>query len=290
MGSAELALDCRNTHGEGVLWDPVAGLVWWADIHGKRLWSLDPASGTANSYEMPARPCCFAPRAAGGFIVAFDDRVSLFDLARGEGECLHRFEPDRPETRLNDGRTDRQGRFIAGGMDEVGFTPTSSVLRIDPDRSVTTIITGVGCANSTCFSADGRTMFFADTRERRIRAYDYDPATGALGDYRVFATLGDQPGVPDGSCIDADGGVWNAVWEGSRVIRFGPDGRVDRIVELPVLKPTCCAFGGADLDILFVTSSRLELDDDQLAAAPHSGGLFAIRTGFRGVADAPFAG
>jgi L-arabinonolactonase len=175
-------------------------------------------------------------------------------------------------------------------MNEATGAADSSVVRVDPDGSVTTLIDGVACANSTCFSADGRTMFFADTPERIIRAYEYDPATGALGSMRVHADLAAEPGLPDGSCVDAEGGLWNAEWEGRRVVRVAPDGRIDRVIEVPTWKPTCCAFGGADLDTLFITTSRLMSSDDDLAGDPHAGGLFAIRPGVRGVADALFAG
>jgi L-arabinonolactonase len=133
-------------------------------------------------------------------------------------------------------------------------------------------------------------MFFTDTPEQTIRAYAYDPATGALGAMRILADFADEPGIPDGSCVDAEGGVWNAEWEGHRVVRVAPDGTIDRVVDVPVWKPTCCAFGGPGLDTLYITTSRLMSSPDELAAEPHSGGLFAVKPGFRGVVDTPFGG
>lgn len=287
---AELVLHCQNQHGEGVFWNQEDGCIWWTDIEGKTLWSFNPATGAHLSFPMADRVCCFAPRAAGGFIVAFADRISLVDLAGGTEKRLCDFEPGNPATRTNDGRTDRQGRFIAGGMNEQTGQADSSVIQIGTDLSVTTLIEGVSCANSTCFSPDGKTMYFADTPDREIVAYAYDPATGGVSERRQLASFAGEPGLPDGSCVDAEGGVWNAEWEGRRVVRVGPDGSIDRVIEVPVWKPTCCAFGGENLDTLYITTSRLMSDAEMLAKEPHSGGLFAVKPGVRGVLDAPFQG
>jgi sugar lactone lactonase YvrE len=287
---AELVLDCRNHHGEGIFWNGGDGRVWWTDIHGQALWWYDPAAGRSASLSMPDRVCCFAPRERGGFLLALAKSLAFFDSQTGSIDRFAPFEPDNPHSRLNDGRTDRRGRMIVGGMNEVTGAADSTVIRVDLDRSVETIITGVACANSTCFSADGRTMYFADTPLRTISAYDYDPATGRLGARRDHAILKGQPGMPDGSCVDAEGGLWNALWEGSRIIRIAPDGKLDRIIEVPVPKPTCCTFGGSGLETLFITTSRLMSSESELKIAPLSGGLFSYKPGVHGIEDAPFAG
>jgi len=287
---AELVLDCRNEHGEGVLWNSADGRVWWTDIHGKTLWSYDPATGSGESYPTPASIGCFAPRRDGTVIAAFVDGFALYDPRTGRRDDIAPFEPELPQTRLNDGRTDRQGRFIAGGMDEGGGNPVSSVWRLDPDLQLTRLFGSVRCANSTCFSPDGRTMYFADSPECEVVAFEYDPLAGMIGSKRTLARLPKGRGVPDGSCVDAEGFLWNAVWEGYRVDRYAPDGRLDRTIEVPVAKPTCVAFGGRDLDILFITTSRLGSDEDLLRREPFSGGLFAVRPGVKGLPDAPFAG
>lgn len=287
---AELLVDCRNQHGEGIFWNPADGLVWWTDIEGRSLWSYDPESRASKEYQMQDRVCCFAPRAGGGLIAAFADRVSLLDLDGGSEDVIHRFEPENPETRLNDGRTDRAGRFVLGGMNEGSGKADSSVISVDIDLSVRTLFDGVACANSTCFTADGATMFFADTPDREIVAFDYDTATGNLSNRRLHGDFSDEPGLPDGSCVDAEGGVWNAEWEGRRVVRVAPDGQIDTIIDVPVWKPTCCAFGGPNLDTLYITTSRLMSSSDVLEKEPESGGLFAVKPGIIGVADAPFNG
>jgi len=288
---AGLLLDCRNAHGEGVFWSAAYGLLYWTDINGQHVWTFDPVSRASRSYPTPGRVCCFATRtnhAPTEIVAAFADGFAFLDLATGERVPISEFEPEKPTTRLNDGRTDPQGRFIAGGMDEKNLAPISSVWRLDADLNLTRLFGGVACANSTCFSPDGRTMYFADSPTREIAAFDYDPETGELGAKKIIATL--DAGVPDGSCVDAEGHIWNAVWEGYRVERRAPDGRLDRTIEVPVKKPTCCAFGGSDLATLYITSSRLAETDEDLAREPEAGGLFSARPGIRGIADPPFAG
>jgi L-arabinonolactonase len=287
---AELVLDCRNEHGEGVLWNALDGRLWWTDIHGKALFAYDPDAGRSARFAAPERICCFAPRRDGTLVAAFADGFAFFDPATARRDAIAPFEPELPQTRLNDGRTDRQGRFIAGGMDERDLNPVSSVWRLDPDLRLTQLFGGVRCANSTCFSPDGRTMYFADSPEGEIVAFDYDPQTGSVGDRRPLATLPQGRGVPDGSCVDAEGFLWNAVWEGYRVDRFSPDGRLDLSVEVPVMKPTCVAFGGPDLDTLFITTSRLGSSAETLEREPTSGSLYAARPGVKGLVDQPFAG
>lgn len=287
---AELVLDCRNEHGEGVVWNGLDSRLWWTDIHGKKLWSYDPTTQASQSYPAPDRICCFAPRRDGTVVAAFADGFAFFDPKTGRRDNIAAFEPDLPQTRLNDGRTDREGNFIAGGMDEKDLAPVSSVWRLSADLNLTRLFGSVRCANSTCFSPDGRTMYFADSPECEIVAFDYSPGIGISGEKRTIAKLPKGRGVPDGSCVDAEGFIWNAVWEGHRVERFAPDGRLDRRIEVPVAKPTCVAFGGADLDTLFITTSRLGSSAELLEREAHSGGLYAAQPGVKGLIDAPFAG
>jgi L-arabinonolactonase len=287
---AELEVDCRNAHGEGVLWSHEHGLLMWTDINGELIWTYDPATGRRQSYKTPGRVGCFAPRQgrpSHELIAAFADAFAFLDLATGRREDIAAFEPDLPTTRLNDGRTDRAGRLVAGGMDEAALAPISSVWRIDADLSVTRLFGGVACANSACFSPDGRRMYFADSPTKTIVAFDYEPASGRLGAKRVLAKV---DGIPDGSCVDSEGCIWNAVWEGYRIERWSPDGELVQVVEVPVRKPTCCAFGGAGLATLYITTSRLMEDDDSLRHEPTAGSLYSVKPGVRGMADRAFAG
>jgi len=290
MDKVELVVDCRNVLGESVLWDHDAGRLYWVDIESSELWTLDSGSGRTSLHRAPERIACFAPRRRGGLLVGFASGFAYYDPATGRREDLVAFEPDNPHTRLNDGKTDRQGRFVAGGFDEAEGKLVSSVVRLDPDGRMTTLFGGVGCANGICFSPTGTTLYFADTNAATMWSLDYDTASGAVGKRTVVAGFKDQPGLPDGSCVDAEGFIWNAQWNGHRVVRYAPDGRVDRIVEMPVLNPTCVAFGGADLDTLYITTARYRMTPGQLSAEPASGALFALKPGVRGLVDAKFAG
>ena len=289
MSEARLVADCRNVLGEGVTWDHAARRLHWVDIESSEFWTFDPATGRISTHKAPERIACFAPRRGSGFVVAFASGFAFYDPATGRREDLAAFEPANPHTRLNDGRTDRQGRLVAGGFDEREGKFVSSVVRLDRDRRVITLFGGVACANGICFSRDGRTMYFADTPARTIWAFDYDTATGDVANRRVLARLDGQPGQPDGSCVDAEGFIWNAQWNGHRVVRFAPDGRIDRIVPIPVLNPTCVTFGGEALDTLYVTTARYLMTPEQLAAEPRSGALFAVMPEVTGLPDAAFA-
>ena len=291
MSEVQCVVDCRNILGEGPAWSADEQKVYWVDIEKSQLWSYDPQTGAVRNWNSPERIAAFAFRDQGGFLVAFESGLAIYDPHTGATEKIQDVEPELTTTRMNDGRCDRQGRFIIGGMDESGSgEPISNVYRVYADRSVHQIISGVACANSTCFSPDGRVMYFADTPTGQIWAYDYDTDTGTVTNRRVFADFSDQPGLPDGSIVDAEGFLWNAQWNGSRVVRYRPDGTVDRIVDMPVMNPTCVAFGGKDLDVLYVTTARYLMTPEQIDAEPLSGGLFALKTDVQGLPEPKFSG
>src|SRR5690349_17394933 len=226
----EVVVEGGNILGEGILWNEADGRLWWTDIESSRLFALEPRSGRLEAVEAPERVGSFAPRRDGkGFLAAFASGFALWDPATGERHDLHAFEEHQPTTRLNDGKTDRQGRFVAGGFDVGGGgRHGSSVGRVDPDLTVTELFDEVGCANGLCFSPDGRTMYFADSTRAEIWAFGYDGETGTLGERRTLAALkGRRPGVPDGSCVDEEGCVWSAEWDGSAVVRWTPEGEID---------------------------------------------------------------
>jgi L-arabinonolactonase len=285
---AEVAVKSGDAHGEGVFWSGEHKRLYWTDIDGQRIWTLDPATGEAKAWPAPGKVCCFATRAGRAWnevVAGFDWGFAFLDLASGAVREIARIDADKPGLRLNDGRTDRQGRFLAGGMNEASSAPLASMWRLDPDLRVTQLFDGVRVANGTCLSPDGRTLWHADSGKRELECFDYDAATGTPTNRRTVAVCA-PPGVPDGACVDAEGFVWNAVWEGYRVARYAPDGRLDRVIDVPVRKPSCCAFGGADLGTLFITTSR----QGERAPEPDAGHLFAVRPGVPGLLDAGFAG
>lgn len=288
---ASLILNCGNQLGESVVWDAARGKVRWVDIEGCEIWEYDPVSGEVGTHVLPERVGAIGLRARGGLVVALAQSFALFDLDTERLVPVNRpVEADLPTTRLNDGRVDRQGRFICGGLNEAtDQAAIAGVYRLDADQRVSLVMERVACANSICFSPDGRTMYFADTPTRQILAYEYDTVTGMPRSGRVFAEQNGR-GAPDGSIVDSEGCLWNAEWGGGRVVRYSPDGRVNRIVHVPVTNPTCVAFGGHDGDTLFITTARHGLTTAQLADEPTAGGLYAVDVGVRGIPEPLFAG
>ena len=285
---ADLLIDAQNTLGEGVQWNADHRRVWWTDIHGCALWSCDADGGSVETIKTQERLGCFAFDAQNRILAAFESGLYRWDLEADRVELISAFEPDHPTSRMNDGRCDRQGRLVAGGIDEKGLTPTSSVVRYDGQQTAT-VMTDVRCANSICFSPDGKWMYFADSPTRVIQRIPYDPETGDMGDVEIFYTVDPKGGVPDGSCVDAEGALWNARFGGGIVQRILSDGSEDLVVEVDAPQVTCACFGGNDLDRLFITTARESLSQPELEAKPLSGGLFVCEPGFRGLPEDRFA-
>jgi sugar lactone lactonase YvrE len=199
-------------------------------------------------------------------------------------------EPERAENRFNDGKTDRQGRFWAGSMHDPETLPTGSLYRLDGDLSCHQMADGLVISNALCWSPDGRTMYHADTARRVVWAWACDPASGDIAGRRPFVEIAAADGAPDGATVDAEGCVWLAHWGGWRLSRFDPDGRLERVVRLPVQQPTCPAFGGPGLDVLYVTSASIGLSAAERARQPWAGAVLALDPGVRGLPEARFRG
>ena len=291
---AQLVVDGRHELGEGVLWCERTQSVFWTDIHASRLWNHHPQSGATRSWGMPERLCCYAFTAdAGQLLIGLESRLAFFNLVTGVIAPICRIEGDLPSTRLNDGRCDRQGRFVFGTLNEdAGREPIASFYRLNTDLTLDRLpLPGIAISNSICFSPDGSLMYHCDTLQNRIMCCDYDTVTGAVANQRVFVDLSAQPGSPDGSTVDAEGFVWNAQWGGARVVRFAPDGSIDRIVEVPTAQPSCVAFGGEQLDQLYVTTAHEGMSAGQRAEDALAGALFTVPLAdVRGLPEARFGG
>ena len=286
-----IALDAGNTLGEGVLWCERSQALYWTDIQRATLFRLHPASGALQSWPMPERLASFALcESEGWLLLALASQLAFFRLADGLLQTLHEIEPGLP-TRCNDGACDRQGRFVFGTMHEPkdgGKQPLGSFWRLHADLSLERLaLPQVAISNSIAFSPDGATMYFCDSLSRRIHGCAYGDT---LGTPRLFAALEGVTGEPDGSCVDAEGSLWNAQWGLGRVVRYAPDGTLQQVVPVPARQPTRPAFGGPRLDTLYVTSARVGLTEAELAADPHAGALFQYPTDMRGLAEPRFVG
>ena len=299
----ECVLDCANHLGEGPLWDIETGALYWVDSTGRRvgkdaIWRLDIGSGAVRSWPLDKDIGAMALRSGGGAVLALSDGFYAFDFVSGETELIASIDDDPQRTRLNDGKCDRAGRFFAGGMDDKEELGICCLWRLDPDHHLHKVETGIICSNGPCWSPDDRTFYFADTFQNEIWAYDYDLATGVPSNRRVFASTRKDSGFADGSTVDEDGFLWNAQVISGDLIRYAPDGSVERKITMPVRNITSVMFGGPDLDEIYVTSmarvSHPAAHDNfekQMKPQFAAGSLFRIRgLGIRGVPEPRFAG
>jgi sugar lactone lactonase YvrE len=277
--------------GETPLWCDRTQALWWIDIDRARLQRFTPATGRHQIYPIAARYLgSLALRESGGFVVARDLGLYTYDPGTGALDLIVQVEPPELDARLNDGRCDRRGRLWVGSMDNQLHRPVGSFHRIDATGAVTTQFGAIIVSNTVAISPDDRVLYFSDTRRYVTWAFDLDIEDGRLSNRRVFVDHTAANDRPDGACIDAEGYVWTAIFAGSRVVRYTPDGRVDRVVPLPVTNPTCPCFGGADLRTLYITSARKFLSAERLAAEPWAGSLLAFDAGVRGLPEARFGG
>ncbi len=291
---AELIIDARNAVGESPVWSPGDQALYWADIPNKRLYRWSLADASTQSWEADEMLACIAQRADGSWVAGMQS--GIFQLTAGNdgrlsGERLVGVGHAREQMRFNDGRCDRQGRFWAGSMlmDMAAGANVGALYRYDGAGQATlpVLLDDLIVPNGLGFSPDGRVMYLSDSHPsvQAIWAFDYDIDSGTPHNRRLFVDMNDYPGRPDGAAVDADGCYWICGNDAGLIHRFTPSGRLDRSLEVPVKKPTMCAFGGANLDTLFVTSIRPggNLDDQPLA-----GGVFALQPGVSGIAETPF--
>jgi len=270
--------------GENPLWSVEESAFYWTDINGCCFYRYFPATGKQERFETGVHVGCFAFRRKGGLVMGAEDGLAFWDFHSKKVEFITHFDDIIPPSRFNDGKVDRQGRFWAGTMSD---RPVNKLYRLDAAHRVTVMESGVSIANGTGWSPDDRIMYFTDSIAHFIYKYDFDKATGNLSHRQIFVKVPDELGVPDGLTVDAEGFVWSAVWNGWRVIRYAPDGSIEREVKMPVQCPSSVAFGGEKLDELYITSARSDLTPEQCQAQPMSGDIFRLKTGIKGIPE-PF--
>jgi sugar lactone lactonase YvrE len=286
----EVLIEQKDSLGEGPLWDVDEQRLYWIDSYGPKVHRCDAAGNELTHWSVPEPIGSLALREKGGAVLSLRSGFHLFDFETGETQRINEVHPGELRPRLNDGKVDRQGRFVAGSMDYEEREGLGKLFRLDPDMSVHTLDTDIVCSNGPCWSPDGRTFYFADSMRRVIYSYDYDPQTGAVRSRRVFTTFDKLRGFPDGATVDEEGYLWSAEVYSGRLIRFDPNGVVDRIVGLPVQSTTSIIFGGPDLDIAFVTSMARPMGNEY-HREKEAGCLFAIHgLGVRGLPEPRFGG
>ena len=270
--------------GEGPVWDPLRGELVWVDIDRGRVHRLRPGEADA-SFDVGQPVGCAVPRADGGLALALRDGFALLPADGARPQPVAPVEQQRSDTRMNDGACDSRGRFWAGTMSLAGDTRTAALYRLDPDLSVTRVLPGLSISNGLGWSPDDRLMYHVDTPRGRIDVYDFDAERGVIGAREAAIPVAPERGRPDGLAVDADGGIWVALWGGAAVQRYTPEGRPDARIELSVSQVTSCCFGDSDLGTLYITTAGLGTSREPLA-----GSVFSCRPGVQGLPATPFSG
>lgn len=272
---AEQVTDALAHHGEGPVWDARHGTLYWLDMLRGDVLSLD-----GRRRHLGEVAACIAPRRDGGFVVAIERSFLLVDDDWQPAPIEPVVVWDDPSVRMNEGACDPSGRFWCGSMDFDARPNRGALYCLDTDLTVRRVFDDITISNGLEWTADGTRAYYIDSPTQRV-----DVCPPDLSSREPFVEIPTEAGLPDGLALDAEGGVWVALWGGSAVHRYGPDGRLDAVVELPVRQPTSCAFGGPDLDTLYITTSAQDLADPE----PAAGALFAVRPGVRGLPVREFA-
>lgn len=274
--------------GEGIQWHTQSQSIWWTDIESACLYRYEMATKHIEKYAMPERVGCFSfIENDSRLLVGFASGFAFYDIYSNDLEWVARPELSIKGNRLNDGRTDRQGRFWAGTMVEQRNheKQSANLYCLDDAKQCHKILTDLEISNGLCWSPNGLTMYHADSPKQTIYQYDFEPSTGNTRRKRVFAITSNNS-FPDGACVDSQGYLWSAQWGGAKVVRYSPLGEAEFEINIPTIQPSCVAFGGKNLDLLIVTSAKQDLTTEQLIKEPQAGHVFIYQlTGVIGLEE-----
>ena len=292
MYKATHFLSAQNGVGEGAVWSPEEQALYWIDMESDSFYRLHLATMQRETFSVGDSIGALALRASGDLILAMRHGFASWDFSTRKLTPLANPEAERPDKRFNDGAIDCQGRFWAGSMreDEALEPAEGTLYRLDPDGSVHTMDSGLLLPNGIAWNMASTLLYFTDSLARTIYVYDFDATTGTISNRRVFVSTPEADGLPDGLTIDDDDFLWSASWGGGRLTRYDPDGRVERVVSLPVPQVTSCAFGGPTRNELFITSAHSGLSEADRRRYPLSGDLFHITTDITGQPRPRFQG
>jgi L-arabinonolactonase len=285
MITAEHFLSIGNKLGECPLWHTAEQALYWVDIEGEKFHRYFPKKDKFDTFQVDQPVGCLAFRVNGDLLMGLRDGIGYWDWNTQSIEIIANPEIDRKGTRFNDGRVDSQGRLWAG---TIGEDNQSKLYRLDPDGTLHTKETGITISNGIGWSPDDRIMYYTDSALRKIYAYDFDPEKGEIDNRRDFVQVPLTEGLPDGLSVDSEGFVWSAQWDGWQVVRYDPEGKVDRVIPLPVQRPTSCNFGGSGLNKLFITSAWTGLSEASRIEQPLAGDLFVLNLEVTGMPENEF--
>lgn len=280
---AEPVFEASNALGEGPVWDGENRQVVWVDIDGKELWRYRPETGMADRTAFDKKIGAAVPARDGSWVLAMQDGFYRLNPASGETALIAATDEPNPANRLNDGKVDGSGRFWAGTI-SAKWEKDGSLYLLEEGGRLTRKLTGIVCSNGLAWNEDDSVMYYIDTGDGAVFAFDYRAGDGTIANRRVLIDFAGEEGNPDGMTIDAEGMLWIAHWGGWQVTRWDPrTGRKLASVSVPAKNVTSCTFGGENLDELYITSARNGNDESELAEQPLAGALFRIKTDTRGL-------
>lgn len=281
---ATLAYRAEASLGEGAIWNDQKQELLWIDIEGKKLHNYNPKTNKNKSLTMPSRPGTVVPERGNSVMVALEDGIHRVDLKTGKNKLFADMSANLKGSRLNDGKCDPSGRLWVGSMHFQQLSGKANLFRVDGSRNYEVQKDSVTISNGIVWTADKKTMYYIDTPTLEIKAYDYNDEIGMISNERVVVKISESLGYPDGMTIDEEGMLWVGMWNGNAVIRFNPiTGKLDRKIEVPAHNVTSCAFGGENLDVLYITSARIDTTPEELKKYPLSGSVFKVKPGVKGV-------
>lgn len=293
MEVKEALIHSQNKLGEGPLWHPDQKTLYWVDIHQNKVEQLNPQTGARKTIHFDTAVTALGIRQNGGFIAATADGIGFWDGSSTQVELFDRPEKHLPKNRFNDGAVGPGGRFWAGTMCEDVDTdapPPGSFYRVDVSQKVKKVESGLFISNGLGWSPDQTYFYLTDSVRRVIYRYRYDLDSGQISEREDFIHTPDEPGVPDGLAVDAEGCLWSARWGGWKVTRYSPQGKTIEEISLPVAHPTSCAFGGKALTTLYITSAWTPLSAAERAEQPLAGDIFSVELEVQGQTPYRFSG
>jgi sugar lactone lactonase YvrE len=290
MYEANLLINPKNQLGECPIWCEKDQALYWIDIALPGIYQYQSKTKQMDHWSLPKPIGSFTQKKSGGFLLCFRSGFASLDTLGGPVVWLNQSKITESNERFNDGKSDALGRFWVGTMDKNLKQPLGALYRFDNEMKSDEMDRGFTISNGIAWSPDNKTMYFSDTPARIIYAYDFDLESGDIENRRIFATLDDSPGRPDGSTVDAEGFLWSARVAGGRIDRYDPSGKIERSIQLPISRPTSMVFGGPKMETLFITTSAMSLSDEQLRNEPLAGGVFSIETGIKGHLEHAFSG
>lgn len=287
--TTEVAFPSRCLLGEASLWDQESGRLFWVDIADHKVFVFDPISGSNLAYDVGESVGTVVLTRNGKLVLGLRSGLACLDMATGKLVPLADPESHLPGNRFNDGKCDPQGRFWAGTMVEHGPPGGAALYCLDTDLNIEKKLDSVTISNGLVWTSDSKTFYYIDTPTHQVRAFDFAAHNGSLSNSRTIATIARGLGSPDGMAIDSEDHLWVALFHGGQVVRLNPtSGEIEAVVEVPAQNVTSCAFGGRELNELFITTARVGTAQEKLEQLPLAGSLFRAKVGVRGVASTRF--